>query len=132
MRGRGRLGSVGLVWIPDNERRYGSSTLLDMTEKDYFDRFWNCLRKAGSKMDSHYFQLPVARRKERIYRERVYCYELYHQLRNALGDNFAYKLHGEVDKAGHPIIHRNNVQVPIRKSKFCRLLCLKPKRNYRG
>jgi hypothetical protein len=60
--------------------------------------------KAIKDMDAHYFQLPVAKSDEPKYRERVYCYELYHQLRCALGDDFHYKLHGEVDKAGHPII----------------------------
>lgn len=38
------------------------------------------------------------------FRERVYCYELYHQLRLALPANFLYTLQGEVDKMGHPII----------------------------
>jgi len=65
-----------------------------------------CLRKAIKNMDAHYFQLPVAGSDEPIYRERVYCYELYHQLRCALGDDFPYKLHGEVDKVGHPIIRK--------------------------
>jgi len=69
-----------------------------------FNRFMECLKKAGVEMDKHYFQLPVAGREEPVFRERVYCYELYHQLRNALGDDFPYKLDGEVDKAGHPII----------------------------
>jgi len=60
--------------------------------------------KAIENMNARYFQLPVAKSDEPIYRERVYCYELYHQLRCALGDDFPYKLHGEVNKAGHPII----------------------------
>lgn len=38
---------------------------------------------------------------EKVYRERVYCYELYHQLRLQLGDQFEYVLHGELDKVGH-------------------------------
>lgn len=37
------------------------------------------------------------------YRERVYCYELYHQLRLAL-KSFPYSLQGEMDKDSHPII----------------------------
>jgi len=69
-----------------------------------FDRFMKCLKKAGARMDQHYFQLPVAGREKPVFRERVYCYELYHQIRNALGDDFPYKLDGEVDKSGHPII----------------------------
>jgi len=34
-------------------------------------------------------------------RERVYCYELYHQLRRRLPEDFPYLLHGEIDKSGH-------------------------------
>lgn len=36
-----------------------------------------------------------------VARERVYCYELYHQLRCRLPETFPYVLHGEIDKAGH-------------------------------
>ena len=35
-----------------------------------------------------------------VQRERVYCYELYHQLRCHLGDQFSYTVHGEIDKGG--------------------------------
>lgn len=71
-----------------------------------FQQFMRCLMKAIESIDVHYFQLPIAGTDKPIYRERVYCYELYHQLRCVLGDNFHfhYELHGEVDKAGHPII----------------------------
>ncbi len=74
-----------------------------MKEKD-FQQFLKCLMKAIQNIDSHYFQLPVTDSDEPIYRERVYCYELFHQLRCVLGDDFSYKLHGEVDKSNHPII----------------------------
>ena len=74
-----------------------------MKEKD-FQQFLKCLMKAIQNIDSHYFQLPVADSDEPIYRERVYCYELFHQLRCALGDDFPYKLDGELDKTGHAII----------------------------
>ncbi len=47
---------------------------------------------------------PVAGMPNPIYRERVYCYELYHQLRVATGDDYDYSLGGEVDKARHPIL----------------------------
>lgn len=68
--------------------------------------FIRCLKEAGRRVDRHYFQLDIAGSEESIYRERVYCYELYHQLRCVLGDSFPYKLDGEVDKAGHPIIRQ--------------------------
>lgn len=72
-------------------------------EKD-FQYFLENLKKAARRINGHYFQLDVVGFEDPIYRERVYCYELYHQLRRVLGDNFPYKLDGEVDKAGHPII----------------------------
>lgn len=68
-----------------------------------FNHFLRCLLKAASRIESHYFQIGVAGSDKLVYRERVYCYELYHQLRNILGDGFPYKLDGEIDKEGHPI-----------------------------
>ncbi len=55
---------------------------------------------ATSLIAPEYFQLPVARAGH-VYRERVYCYELYHQLRNVWG-GCPYSFGGEVDKSGHP------------------------------
>ena len=75
--------------------------------------FINQLKEAGKKIEKHYFQLDVACSEEPIFRERVYCYELYHRLRCELAggckpdDSYPYKLDGEVDKAGHPIVHPN-------------------------
>lgn len=39
-----------------------------------------------------------------VYRERVYCYELYHQMRRRWPERCKYVLNGEVDKAAHPIL----------------------------
>ncbi len=71
-----------------------------------FDSFLRCLGEAGRRMDRRYIQLTVAGSEKPIYRERVYCYELYHQLRCVLGDTSPYVLNGEVDKTGHPIIQK--------------------------
>ena len=57
-------------------------------------------------MGRHYFQLAVAGKENPIFRERVYCYELYHQLRCIMENTFPYELDGEVDKAGHPMIRK--------------------------
>ena len=73
-------------------------------KKQDFQQFLKCLMKAMQNIDSHYFQLHFAGSDELKYRERVYCYELYHQLRLLLGDDFPYKLDGELDKQGHAII----------------------------
>ena len=72
-----------------------------------FQKFVECLKEAAAKMEEHYFRLPVAGAQKPMIRERVYCYELYHQLRLALPDDFPYKLHGEVDKISHPNLERS-------------------------
>lgn len=61
---------------------------------------------ASSQVGDQYFQPPVAGTdpEEAKYRERVYCYELYHRWRCHWPDGFPYTLSGEVDKAGHPLI----------------------------
>jgi hypothetical protein len=61
---------------------------------------------ASSQLGRHYFQLPVAGSdaEEAEYRERVYCYELYHRWRCHWAEGFPYSLCGEVDKQGHPLI----------------------------
>jgi hypothetical protein len=72
-------------------------------EKD-FKYFLETLINATSKIEEHYFQLPIAGQKNPRFLERVYCYELYHQLRFTLCNQFPYKLNGEVDKNGNPTI----------------------------
>jgi hypothetical protein len=79
---------------------------LESKVTEDFELFLEALRRATRSLDSHYFQMPVAELQEPIYRERVYCYELYHQLRCVLPGDFPYVLAGETDKSGHPIIHK--------------------------
>ena len=69
-----------------------------------YHQFLDYLAKATASIPDQYMLFPVSGQANPIYRERVYCYELYHQLRVTTGDNFAYSLGGEVDKAGHPIL----------------------------
>ena len=66
----------------------------------HFERFVGLLGAATARITSEYFHLPVAGA-DAIYRERVYCYELYHQLR-CLWVDFPLTLGGEVDKSGAP------------------------------
>lgn len=58
------------------------------------------LKDAINKIDSSYFNLKTTY--SSIIRERVFCYELYHQIRNIVGekDNL-FRIHGEPDKRGH-------------------------------
>lgn len=59
------------------------------------------LEHASQAVGPSYFLLPIARRDRPIKRERVYCYELFHQLRSALHDS-ELALFGEPDKRRHP------------------------------
>jgi hypothetical protein len=58
------------------------------------------LSNATRAVEMSYFALPIAGGLP-AHRERVYCYELYHQLRS-IWPGGRYSLNGEVDKRGHP------------------------------
>jgi len=74
------------------------------------DRFLNILQAATAQVSQPFFQLPVAGQEDPIYRERVYCYELYHQMRTLLealaeADPLReFVLNAEIDKQGHLFI----------------------------
>jgi len=57
--------------------------------------------QAAARIAPEYFLMPIHNADAR-YRECVYCYELYHQLRRQWQPNCPYFLNGEVDKGGHP------------------------------
>lgn len=83
--------------------------------------FRRLLRCATAAIDGQYFTLPVADADGDDpllqYRERVYAYELYHQLRSRW-PNWRYSLGGEVDKRGHPII-RDGVLKNVKPDLLC-------------
>jgi len=84
--------------------------MLDLTDLHHqrehdFGLFLKALHHATALIEPHYFQLLVAELEDPVYRERVYCYELYHRLRQVLTDDYDYRLDGELDKSGHPLIH---------------------------
>src|ERR1700733_8802407 len=66
------------------------------------DELTEVLTKATAAIECGYFHFNIAGGPS-IYRERVYCYELYHQMRCLWPANSFY-LNGEVDKAGHPLL----------------------------
>lgn len=76
------------------------------SEQD-FELFLDALYRATALIEPHYFKLPVAVLENPVFRERVDCYELYHRLREVLPHDFSYQLDGELDKNGHPLIHRS-------------------------
>jgi hypothetical protein len=74
-----------------------------ISDNKYWNQFWDSLCRSIIDIESSYFQVermdaPPA------WRERVYCYELYHQLRHHLPTGFPYTLHSEIDNRGHRII----------------------------
>lgn len=72
--------------------------------------FQEMLCKACRAISQEYMLLPVHGVENPQYRERVYCYELYHQVRLVLEDSrFPYFAGGEIDKTGHPLIRNNHL-----------------------
>jgi hypothetical protein len=62
------------------------------------------LQNATRAIEAGYFRLNIDGGGP-IYRERVYCYELYHQMRCLWPkNNCSFYLNGEIDKAAHPIL----------------------------
>jgi len=76
--------------------------------------FEELLQTATQAIPGKFFLLPVVTENGRartIYRERVYCYELYHQLRVEWDKiETPYALNGEIDKQGHPYFPEGGLQ----------------------
>lgn len=68
------------------------------------------LMRASARIAPEYFLLPIDGSEAR-YRERVYCYELYHQLRSQWSPDCRYFLNGEADKRAHPYFG-NDLRAP--------------------
>jgi hypothetical protein len=66
------------------------------------------LQDATRAISDVYFRLPIDGG-DPTYRERVYCYELYHQMRRLWPDTH-YALSGEVDKQGHQVMMQLGVR----------------------
>lgn len=87
-------------------RRLAAVTLIDTALSEMVAT----VLAASTKVVDPYFTLPVARgansvaeAAESVLRERVYAYELYHQLRS-LDARSRFTLTAEPDKRGHPVI----------------------------
>lgn len=61
------------------------------------------LRVATAAIELPYFNLSI-QGAEPVFRERVYCYELYHQMRMNWPTGTEFLLTGEIDKRAHPIL----------------------------
>ena len=69
------------------------------------------LLEATAAIGHEYFLLPI-HGDAPVYRERVYCYELYHQMRLLWPHDSPYRLNGEVDKKAHPHFQKLNAGEP--------------------
>lgn len=75
------------------------------------EQFTDILREATARISDEYFLLPVHGAPS-VYRERVYCYELYHQMRLLWPADCRYRLNGEVDKRSHPYFREGGEPKP--------------------
>lgn len=90
-----------------------------MERRELKNDYLKLICDAMLKVETRYCKIIVAESNEGIFRERVYCYELYHQMRKLqecmntapLYGGGAYDsqivINGEIDKAGHPVICQN-------------------------
>lgn len=69
-----------------------------------------CIKKSFNNITQDYFLLETTYGE--IKRERVFCYELYHQMRSSWCDNTSIKIHGEIDKSGHRSFNREHRKNP--------------------
>jgi len=63
------------------------------------------IQNATKSIEDSYFHFRIDGG-DPVYRERVYCYELYHQMRLCWPSKCEYYLNGEVDKSAHPILEK--------------------------
>jgi hypothetical protein len=63
------------------------------------------LSAATAAVEHTYFQLNIDGG-DPVFRERVYCYELYHQMRSRWPSGGHHVLNGEIDKRAHPILKK--------------------------
>lgn len=71
--------------------------------KASWDTFYKALIESICVIEDKYF-IVERHNDDAALRERVYCYELYHQLRDKLPVDFPYTVHGELDKQNHHFI----------------------------
>jgi len=77
--------------------------------------FMAALDKAASRISGSYFRperVGAKSETSRPWRERVYCYELYHQMRLILGNDRPLQFAGETDKSGHPNYYMGDNKAP--------------------
>ncbi len=67
---------------------------------DNISYYINIIKSALNNIEQYYYKIKTLYSKEGIVRERVFCYELYHQIR-LIDNRKDLSIHGEIDKRGH-------------------------------
>jgi hypothetical protein len=76
--------------------------------REYIDLF----KKALPRIKPSYFRLTTTYEPSGIVRERVFCYELYHQIRSIMTDDKKLSLNGEIDKRSHKDFEKGDRKNP--------------------
>jgi hypothetical protein len=74
--------------------------------------YLNLVKSALRRVESAYYKLTTTYEPSDIVRERVFCYELYHQIRSSMGPHHKLSLNGEIDKRRHIDFDRKDRKNP--------------------
>lgn len=74
--------------------------------------YLDLIKEALSTIDAGYFRLATTYEPSGITRERIFCYELYHQIRSRMPEGCPLTLNGEIDKRGHIEFDRKDQKNP--------------------
>lgn len=81
-------------------------------EKD-LNFYIDVIKNGLNNVEKNYYQINIACESASIIRERVFCYELYHQIRKIIEmKKISFSLNGEIDKRGHRKINESNRKNP--------------------
>lgn len=75
-------------------------------------KYIKLIGKALDNISNDYYRLKTTYEPSGIVRERVFCYELYHQIRIHMGGTDKIFLNGEIDKRGHVSFSREDQKNP--------------------
>ena len=64
--------------------------------------------EALNRIEQQYIRLPAIHKASGLIRERVFCYEFYHQMRCVIPPDREVVINGEIDKRGYPAFNKEN------------------------
>ena len=98
----------GTIYKPADSVLLIISKELGKMCREYIDLF----KKALPRINPNYFRLTTTYEPSGIVRERVFCYELYHQIRSIMTDDKKLSLNGEIDKQSHKDFDKSDRKNP--------------------